>query len=54
METTLAILMVLGIFAGIPAVIGLTIGGAYVLADRRVQKAERHTEAVTKAKVLVA
>ena len=41
METTLAILMVLGIFVGIPAVIGLAIGGAYILRDRQVRKAGR-------------
>jgi hypothetical protein len=40
METTLAILMVLGIFVGIPAVIGLAIGGAYILRDRQSRKAE--------------
>jgi hypothetical protein len=40
METTLAILMVLGIFVGIPAVIGLAIGGVYILRDRQSRKAE--------------
>jgi len=41
METTLAILMVLGIFVGIPALIGFAIGGTYMLSDRRVHRAER-------------
>ena len=41
METTLAILMVLGIFVGIPAVIGFAIAGVYILSDRRVRRAER-------------
>ncbi len=34
METTLAILMVLGIYIGIPAVIGFAIVGGVVLATR--------------------
>ena len=41
METVLAILMVLGIFVGIPALIGFAIAGTYVLIDRRVRRAER-------------
>ena len=41
METTLAILMVLGIFVGIPALIGFGIAGMYILTDRRVRRAER-------------
>lgn len=41
METALAILMVLGIFVGIPAVIGFTIAGMYILGDRRVRRAGR-------------
>jgi len=38
-ETMLAVPMVLGIFMVIPVVIGLTIGGAYILRDRRALKA---------------
>ncbi len=51
METTLAILMVLGIFVGIPAIIGFTIAGVYVLRDRRARRAERAKaiEAATEA-----
>ncbi len=51
METTLAILMVLGIFVGIPALIGFTIAGVYILSNRRVRRAERAktVEAVAKA-----
>lgn len=41
METTLAILMVLGIFIGIPAVIGFAVAGVYILSDRRARRAER-------------
>ena len=41
METLLAILMVLGIFVGIPLVIAFTIIGMYVLGDRRAMRAER-------------
>ena len=41
MGTTLAVLMVLGIFVGIPAVIGFSIAGVYILSDRRARKAER-------------
>lgn len=51
METALAILMVLGIFAGIPAVIGFAIAGVYILSDRRIRRAERAktVEAVAEA-----
>jgi flagellar biosynthesis component FlhA len=52
METTLAILMVLGIFVGIPAAIGLAIAGAYVLHDSRVHRAER-ARAVEAAEAMV-
>ena len=41
METTLAILMVLGIFVGIPAVIGFAIAGIYMLGTRRAVRTER-------------
>ena len=41
METALAILMVLGIFVGIPALVGFAIAGVYILSDRRVRRAER-------------
>jgi hypothetical protein len=41
METTLAILMVLGIYIGIPTVIGLVIAGMFLFSDRRVRRAER-------------
>lgn len=57
METTLAVLMVLGIFVGIPAVIGFTIAGVYILSDRRARRAERAqslTEAVAAAEDMVA
>jgi len=40
METALAILMVLGIFVGIPLVIGFAIVGFFVLSDRRARRAK--------------
>lgn len=52
METTLAILMVLGIFVGIPAIIGLAIAGTYIRGDRRVRRAER-AKAMEEAEALV-
>ena len=57
METTLAVLMVLGIFVGIPAVIGFAIAGMYILSDRRARRAERAqsvVEAITAAEDMVA
>ncbi|MFC2010964.1 hypothetical protein ACFLUR_01570 [Chloroflexota bacterium] len=54
METTLAILMVLGIYVGIPAIIGLVIAGAYTLAAHRVQRAEQKAEAVTEVQLQTA
>ncbi len=41
METTLAILMVLGIFVGFPALIGIAIASVYLLSDRRARRAAR-------------
>lgn len=41
MELTLAILMVLGIFVGVPAVIGFAIAGIYFMSDRRVRRMKR-------------
>ena len=41
METTLALLMLLGIFVGIPVVIGFAIAGMYILSDSRARRAER-------------
>lgn len=51
MELTLAILIVLGIFVGIPALIGFTIVGAYELRNRRVRKANQ-VKAVKEAEVI--
>jgi len=55
MEIALAILMVLGIFVGIPALIGFAIAGTYILSGRRVRRAQpaKAVEA-TKEHVLVA
>ena len=41
MEITLAVMIVLGIFVGIPAVIGFAIAGVYILGDRRALRAKR-------------
>lgn len=41
MELTLAILMVLGIFIGIPMVLVLGIGGVYALSGRLAERAKR-------------
>jgi uncharacterized membrane protein YciS (DUF1049 family) len=47
METALAILLALGIFVGIPAVIGFGIVGAVVLRQRvRMARAARAARAV--------
>ena len=48
METTLAVLMVLGIFVGIPAIIGFAIAGMYIMSNRRARRAER-TQSVAEA-----
>lgn len=48
MEITLAILMVLGIFVGVPAVIGFAIASGYILSDSRVRKAQ-HAKALEEA-----
>ncbi len=52
MEMVLAILMVLGIFIGVPFIVGLAIGGAYMVHERRVLKTEK-ANAVEKAKEIV-
>lgn len=54
MEMTLAILMVLGIFVGIPAIIGFAVAGVYVLAGRRTLRAERQATVRGKAQVQTA
>ncbi len=41
METVLAILMVLGTFVGIRAVIGFGIACVYLLSDRQARRAQR-------------
>ena len=41
MELTMAILMVLGIFVGIPMVLVLGIGGVYALSGRLAERAKR-------------
>ena len=47
METTLAILMVIGIFGVFPLVVGFTVAGAYILGsrlNRRIQRAKDNKE----------
>ncbi len=51
METGLAILVVLGIFVGVPALIGVAIGGMYLMSDRRVRRSER-AKTLTEAETL--
>jgi hypothetical protein len=51
MEMALAILMVLGIFVGIPVIIGLAITGVYFLNDRKVRKVG-NTGAAKEAEVI--
>ena len=53
MELALAIMMALGIFVAIPAVIGFTIVGIHILHNRRVRRikgarAVKEAEAVVK------
>ena len=52
MEMALTILMVLGIFVGIPAVIGFAISGVYLLNERKVRKT-RHIRTKKEAEVNV-
>ena len=52
MEMVLAILMVLGIFIGVPFIVGLAIGGAYMVHERRVFKTEK-ANSVEKAEEIV-
>ena len=47
METTLAILMVIGIFGVFPLVVGFTVAGVYILGsrlNRRIQHAKDNKE----------
>ena len=45
MGTTLAILMVLGIFVGIPAVIGFAIAGVHIMRGKQTHRA-KHAKAI--------
>jgi hypothetical protein len=51
METGLAILLVLDIFVGIPALIGIAIGGMYLRGDRRVLR-DKRTRVIREAKTI--
>ena len=48
METTLAALMVLGIFVGVPLVAGLALAGIHIVAGKRAEKTEQHIEETNK------
>lgn len=50
MEQALVILMVLGIFVGVPVVIGFAIVRTYILIDRRVRR-DRRLEPLTEETV---
>ena len=41
METVLAVLMAIGIFVGVPVLIGLTVIGIYFGSKRRIRRKER-------------
>jgi|GEM_PF-1875536 hypothetical protein len=41
METVLAVLMALGIFVGVPVLVGLTVIGIYFGSKRRIHRKER-------------
>ena len=41
MESVLAILMALGIFVGVPAVIGFAIVGTFILRERQARRARQ-------------
>jgi hypothetical protein len=41
METFLAVLMALGIFVGVPVLVGLTVIGIYFGSKRRIRRKER-------------
>jgi type III secretory pathway component EscV len=49
METTLAILMALGIYVGIPVVVGMAVATIFVVKDRKLQKAAQTAKTATKA-----
>lgn len=49
METTLAVLMVIGIFVGIPVIVGLALAGIHMVAGNWFEKTGHYAEAVTKA-----
>ena len=40
MEITLAVVMVLGVFVAIPALVGFAIAGAYILRNKKVRRVE--------------
>lgn len=55
METVLAVLMAIGIFVGVPILVGLTVIGIYFGSKRRIHRKERieTTENVEKTPELV-
>jgi hypothetical protein len=55
METVLALLMAIGIFVGVPVLVGLTVIGIYFGSKRRIRRKERieTTESMEKTPELV-
>lgn len=55
METVLAVLMAIGIFVGVPVLVGLTVIGIYFGSQRRIRRKERieTTESTKKIPELV-
>lgn len=51
METIMAILMLIGVFVGVPVLIGFTIVGIYAWSDRQVRREYRVQEAEVVAEV---
>jgi hypothetical protein len=52
METVLAILMALGIYVGIPVIIGLSVCGVYIMVGHRAHR-EAKAEVVKEAEAIV-
>ena len=41
METFMAVLMALGIYLGVPLIIGLAIAGIFIMADQKIKRAKQ-------------
>jgi hypothetical protein len=49
MEFTLAVLLILCIFIGIPIIIGLAIGSTLLIIDRRIRRGKTVSPSVTES-----